>query len=149
MSLTTQICTFYSTWTEPQDPYCQGTQTQIFERQINSQRNANSYKNSAKKKIIGTYLLRIIFRHCYRFPWKIILRFFFCKLWPIKNQISQNREKYELCTYVKQVSTDFSQIPHHVECRIPYTSPFSNHLQTICSLLGIHHSEPLANLCHL
>lgn len=42
-------------------------------------------------KNIGTYLLKIIFRHCYRFPWKIILRVFFVKLRPIKNLSKQRK----------------------------------------------------------
>lgn len=43
-------------------------------------------------KNTGTYLLRKIFRHCYRFPWKIILKFFFgIKLRPIKNLSKQRK----------------------------------------------------------
>lgn len=94
--------------------------------------------------------IKIIFRHCCKISVEDTI--FYKLTGQIKPNLSlKNRRKKKnwLCTEAKYKFTNFSQIPHHVEWRYPYISPWSNHWQTISNLRGIHHSESLANLLSL
>lgn len=82
-----------------------------------------------------------------RFPWRYTI-FGIDKIKTNFKFQKYNGEK-KLCTEARNKFTNFSQIPHHGEWRYPYIRPLSNHWQTISNLRRIHHSESLANLCHL